>query len=222
MISRWPSLWDRFWKKVDDSGGCWLWLGSTFPNGYGKISSHGKSLLTHRLSWEIDHRQPVPDGLEVLHRCDNPPCVNPVHLFLGTQAENIADMDAKGRANRPRLAGEQSPRARLTVLVVREMRRLHALGVGPHRLGSMFGVSVGAACHVIAGRSWIAAGGAVVQGRRSHPGTENGRARLTPEAVASIREAYAAGNGTYGSLAAQFAVHTSTIGALIRGRTWST
>lgn len=96
------SLQDRLWAKVDTAGECWTWTGTT-SQGYGKIQAGRRGegwLWVHRVSWELQNG-PVPDGLQVLHRCDNPPCVRPSHLFLGTQVDNIRDMWAKGRA-RPR------------------------------------------------------------------------------------------------------------------------
>ncbi len=84
--------------------GCWLWVGAYHKTGYGLISSDAderkrrKNILTHRAVWTVVNGD-IPDGLFVLHRCDNPPCVNPSHLFLGTQRDNIADMHAKGRAS---------------------------------------------------------------------------------------------------------------------------
>lgn len=98
-----PPLADRFWPRVDTSGGpdaCWEWTRGRDPHGYGRFATPNSD-LAHRASWEL-HNGPIPAGLNVLHHCDNPPCVNPRHLFLGTQKDNVDDMVAKGRARKPR------------------------------------------------------------------------------------------------------------------------
>ena len=86
----------RFWDKVKKTPACWVWAGVTFRNGYGQFGRHS---LAHRIAWELMYG-PIPAGLCVLHRCDNPPCVRPDHLFLGTVADNNHDMCAKGRNGR--------------------------------------------------------------------------------------------------------------------------
>ena len=76
---------------------CIEWSGSRFASGYGRLKSHGKSARSHRWAWE-KFFGPIPAGLMVCHRCDNPPCINPLHLFLGTCKDNLADMSRKGRS----------------------------------------------------------------------------------------------------------------------------
>lgn len=88
---------DRIQKLIEiDAKGCWLWTKGRMPFGYGAIVVNGKTKLAHRVSYEA-HVGPIPSGLCVLHRCDVPPCVNPEHLFLGTQLDNMRDKIAKGR-----------------------------------------------------------------------------------------------------------------------------
>lgn len=88
---------ERFWEKVNKSGECWTWTACTHHQwGYGHFRAGGKLVTAHRYSWEL-HNGPIPPGMRVCHRCDNPPCVRPAHLFLGTDADNAHDMIAKGR-----------------------------------------------------------------------------------------------------------------------------
>ena len=142
---------ERFLAKVDGSGGdaaCWPWRGTVTAQGYGQIWSKGRHRNATRISWELAHG-PIPPGMFVLHACDNPPCVNPGHLFIGTHADNMRDMRAKGR-DRP------SPRTqrKLTEAAVREARSLWASGVHVAELARRFGVAHPTMKNVVEGVSW--------------------------------------------------------------------
>lgn len=121
-VGQLPAVW--FWPKVAKSENCWEWTGalkSREPGReYGRVGYGNKIYMTHRVSWEL-HFGPIPKGLEVCHACDNPRCVRPDHLFLGTHIANMRDRDRKKR--RTPLRGEQHGSARLTQLQVDEIRR---------------------------------------------------------------------------------------------------
>lgn len=156
---------ERFWSKVDRSGGpdaCWLWTGSFFDSGYGQFAQTAKiNRRAHRVAYELAIG-PIPDGLNVLHSCDNRPCCNPSHLFIGTQLDNMADMTAKGRQGmRGHFAPERRPRgerhhnSRLTLADVRAIRLAYASG---HRtqqsLANEYGVTRGNIGHIVRGVAW--------------------------------------------------------------------
>lgn len=116
-----------FWLRVARSAGpsgCWLWMGGRDSWGYGSVRWKGAHVGVHRVAWELTNGA-APPGLHVLHACDVRACCNPKHLMLGTNAANIADKVAKARQAR----GERNGNAKLTVSIVREIRRQHALGV---------------------------------------------------------------------------------------------
>lgn len=148
---------ERFWEKVDRRGvnECWPWLAAK-NFGYGVIGEGGRKtrhLRAHRVSWEI-HRGPIPAGLVVCHHCDNPPCVNPAHLFLGTRAGNNLDRVRKGRNPDPartRHVGESNGRAILTEADVREIRRRRQ---SVRQQAARFGVSEGTIEAIRSGRLW--------------------------------------------------------------------
>jgi len=132
----------RFWDRVSQHGdGCWEWTGHRQEGGlpYGQTTYKNAPMTAHRLSWTLTNG-PIPPGMLVLHHCDNPPCCRPSHHFLGTHAENSADMVSKGRQARNR--GTAAGGARMTAAVVREMRaRYDAGGVSTHQLAREFGFS---------------------------------------------------------------------------------
>ncbi len=116
----------KFWEKVKKSTrGCWEWQACLSATGYGRFNFKGRNAIAHRVAWEMKFG-PIPNNILVLHKCDNRKCVRPVHLFLGTQQENIRDMHFKRRINPPK--GERGGLAKLTELQVKEIRNLYALG----------------------------------------------------------------------------------------------
>jgi hypothetical protein len=111
---------DRFWAKVNMLGDCWEWTAHRHPLGYGQFTlKKGTFVGAHRVSYALTFG-PIPEGKVICHHCDNPPCVNPGHLFLGTQRDNAFDMLSKGRADRVR--GVDHPSARLNEDAVRYIR----------------------------------------------------------------------------------------------------
>lgn len=147
----------RFWAKVHKTDGCWLWTAPVTGEGYGRIwSGSGKiHFLAHVGSWML-HFGPVPPyrpcGIHVLHKCDVRHCVNPVHLWLGTDMDNCRDRDTKGRGVWHK--GESSHSAKLTEAEVLEIIRLHAQGRTQVELGPIFGVTKHAIWRIVHGRNW--------------------------------------------------------------------
>lgn len=142
----------NFWLKVKVSDECWPWQeGLSDPGGYGKTTVDDTSEYAHRVAWELFHNEKIPDGMCVLHTCDNPPCCNPFHLFLGTKGENNTDRANKGRSNNVR--GEKHWNARIPDTVIVQMRELYATGNYTHKqLGEIFHTSTAYVSKVLNGK----------------------------------------------------------------------
>jgi hypothetical protein len=151
-----PKHWtleQRLDHYIDKSGGpdaCWPWTAST-NTGYGQMTWKRKPDRAHRLMWVLHHGPIPPDKPHILHRCDNPPCCNPAHLWAGTNADNIADMVAKKRARGGGQRGEDSGNAKLTLIQVRAIRA----ATGMQRdTAKRFGVSLSTVNSILRGRNW--------------------------------------------------------------------
>lgn len=217
----------RFWSLLDkesDPNGCWLWTKAKRRRGYGQFKVKGKSLLAHRIAWELTYG-PIPDGLRTCHHCDQPSCANPEHLWLGTDAENIADRDAKGRANP--LSGEQNAQAKLSSSEVKEIRSLYKPGsVKQKDLGEIYKVSNSQISLIVRGKSRTKACNEAadrllpVIPKVMFKGELNGRAKLTLREVREIRALYSQGEWSYQDLGEMFGVKKCQIGRIIRNEMW--
>jgi len=143
--SCWTNPIRRFWKYVFKSEKCWIWVGIT-RNGYGRLRVNKHKISAHRFSYELHHGR-IPDGLEVLHKCDMPPCVNPTHLFVGTTADNMMDMISKGRHSRAN--------AKFTDKQVQEMRYMYYKeGKRVKDIAPLYGSNIHTAFGAISGRNY--------------------------------------------------------------------
>jgi hypothetical protein len=156
-----PSLEARFWANVEKTDGCWKWTGYKNHDGYGRINI-SRAIMAHRLSWII-HNGPIPEGMRVCHKCDEHlhpldtsyrACVNPDHLFLGTQRDNILDMERKGRGRHLGVPGERNGCAKLTVDKVRQIR---AIGRSKPQsaIAREFGMTQTMVSRILNGKAWI-------------------------------------------------------------------
>jgi HNH endonuclease len=142
----------NFWNKVDKTNDCWVWTASCNELGYGHFGVKRKINLAHRVSWVI-HNGQIPNGMLVCHRCDNPPCVRPDHLFLGTNADNSRDSVAKKR--RARHIGTKNGSNKLTEDQIREIRKSYKNGeVTFQDLADKFNVSNGHISRIVHKQSW--------------------------------------------------------------------
>jgi hypothetical protein len=150
------TLEERFWnfvsKKSEDE--CWHWTGQILSNGYGRISLGAKkdgAEGAHRVSWKLHNKKDIPDGMFDMHKCDNPSCVNPNHLSIGTPKDNTQDMITKGRKKVVSPKGEGNGKSLLNaekVMLIRESKLNHA------ELGRQLGVSPNCIRSVRTGRTW--------------------------------------------------------------------
>lgn len=150
---------DRFWQRVNKLGDadCWNWTAGTGNHGYGSLSVNGSPRTVHRIAWEIANGN-IPEGMHVLHQCDNRLCCNPAHLFLGTNLDNIQDMVSKGRQakgpSKQAKTGESNPKATLTAQQVIEIRRRCANDEHQRDIAREYGISQGHVSNLVRRVTW--------------------------------------------------------------------
>jgi hypothetical protein len=219
----------RFWSKVRIGGPdeCWPWTGANDGrHGYGRVrrSSGRGCVAAHRMAWELTNG-PIPEdtstyhGVCVLHRCDNPPCCNPTHLYLGGPSENAQDAVDRGRLVAPH--GETHWWATLNEAQVLEVRRRYAAGENQYVLAEAFGVQQPAISRIVRGERWTRSGGVRIAGRRRPArGEQSSLAKLTEAQVRQIRSRAASGE-TGRALAAEFGITQGAASKIIRRATWA-
>ena len=234
---------ERFWSNVDRRGPdeCWEWS-SHRSRGYGVFTTAGRKYKAHRLAWRFTHG-PIPDGLLACHKCDNPPCCNPSHLFLGTDGDNTRDRDAKGRQRSIGRPGTRNERAKLTESHVTELRRQCISGCTFRSLAVAFGISERRVREIYSGYAWphtyeqdmraLAPDGVPARSRHYHSGSSH-HSQTKPECIARGSRAGAAvlhesmipviraarGKRTAPEVAADYGTTPSAIYSIWYGRTW--
>lgn len=206
---------DLFWSKVDRGlpAVCWNWLGGFRSGGYGRFYFQGKDFCAHRLAYELE-KGLLPDGYFVCHKCDNPPCCNPDHLFAGTQADNLADMVAKGRSGK----GEKNSQAILTVSAIIEIREQVKSGKSRESLAQKYGVNASTITNIWLADSWQHIAGDVgeaikLQGSNVH------FAKLVESDIPIIKKRLLDGESRK-RIAEDYKVDRGTIELIALGRIW--
>lgn len=216
---------DLFWQKVDKSGECWNWKGAKFNSGYGMVRYQKKNYCAHRLSYAMVHGG-VPGGMIVCHKCDNPTCVNPAHLFAGTHKDNSQDMMKKGRKHDS--SGENNGQAKLNKVQVTEIRHTYALGnITCEELAKKYGVSSSLIGMIASGKSWRKCDGPIVDGmaiRDKRPskirGENNPQCKLTDADIIDIRKSYSSGGITMRKLSERYNIAPQTVCNIIHAKRW--
>lgn len=192
---------ERFISKIHKGNSCWTWKGQIYPSGYGSFWYNRKNVLAHRVSWMIFHGE-IPENLCVCHTCDNPSCVNPNHLFLGTNKENTKDMIDKNRMHKQQKLLDLSQESKVI--------QMYKNNIPQREIANLFNISqrtIGKYIHKYLPK-------------KSMKGEENNLSILTEKQVFEIRKMYVPYKISYKKISRKYGVNVSTIERIIRGKTW--
>lgn len=212
------SLAERFYSHIviNKITGCWDWDGPPGKNGYGTFAlTRTNHKSAHKVSYLLTHNS-IPEGLNVLHTCDNKICVRPDHLFLGTQQDNVDDMIEKGRANYVR--GSDSGAAKLMEQDVLTIRQMADNGIQLRAIASIYNVDNSTISGIVKGKYWSHVGGPTQKSMKAR-GEKSGLSKLTEENVVSIHTMNKAGINPQ-IIAEFYNVNKLTINNILRGNTW--
>jgi hypothetical protein len=223
-----PRTVSYFWQRVDKSPhpkGCWMWAGSkvrSHKGNYGRMGYGRSRPGAHRFSWAL-HNGPIPEDMEICHSCDNPLCVNPEHLWLGTHHQNMLDCDVKDRRP-PSMTKGNTPNRKLTAEQVIEISELLKQGVTRREIGKRYGVNPVTITAINLGKSWSHITGAAydkpICASRPPGAKRHHKAKLTINQVNEIRSRLAQGESSY-ALAKEYRVSRSTIYSIKTRKQWS-
>ena len=211
-----PTVEERFWSKVDKTGDCWIWLGGVSGDGYGRFWDGPEKMIgAHRFSWLLAGES-IPEGEYVCHHCDNPPCVRPSHLFVGTQQDNIDDKMRKGRHVASK--GSDNGMSLLSEEDVRNICGEFNRGTNQNKIARQYGISKKHISDIIRGKRWGYLGLGLNVSHYAN-GEKSGRARLTENNVLQIRTTHKNGCSRK-DLMKEFGISSSTLHYILSGRTW--
>jgi len=208
----------RFWKYVQKTDDCWLWIGSKFHTGYGQFWCNGTNARAHRISYILANGN-IPTGSIILHSCDNPACVNPAHLSAGTAHENMKDASVKGRL--PDRRGENCPTAKLSKELVKEIRdRYRSSDLSVAQLAEDYNVTPSNLMYILNNKTWKDDTYSKKVEPKQRRGSVAPRAGLTEDQVKAIRVEFASGGITGKQLAQKYSTGISAIKHILARRSW--
>jgi HNH endonuclease len=140
-------------RIIIDSKGCWIWQGAKTEGGYGHLYVDGYTQLAHRVMWTVVVGS-IPDGMLICHTCDNPPCINPEHLFMGTVSANSRDMVQKGRGRGASRPGEKNPNHKISNDTVLRIRQMFQEGMKPQKIADLLGLNNDHVSSITRGDRW--------------------------------------------------------------------